>query len=203
MPQLSRSVIGLYITLSVAALIVLLIASPRVRADEKNAGDKSESRVQQGFRIAPVALNLEGRNRELVGLGSYLVNAVGGCNDCHTQPPFASGGNPYMGQPKHVNSAHYLGGGGTPFGPIFVPRNLTPDKTGRPEGGNTFEQFRAIMRTGIDPDRAHPQFGPYLQVMPWPAYQDMTDQDLRAIYEYLSAIPCVEGGPGEPANRCH
>ena len=30
----------------------------------------------------------------------------------------------------------------------------------------------------------------------------MTDHDLRAIYEYLSAIPCLEGGPGEPANRC-
>jgi hypothetical protein len=30
----------------------------------------------------------------------------------------------------------------------------------------------------------------------------MTDDDLRAIYTYLSAIPCLEGGPGEPANRC-
>jgi hypothetical protein len=24
-----------------------------------------------------------------VGLGSYLVNAAGGCNDCHTNPPYA------------------------------------------------------------------------------------------------------------------
>jgi len=31
----------------------------------------------------------------------------------------------------------------------------------------------------------------------------MTDRQLTAIYEYLSAIPCIEGGPGEPANRCH
>jgi hypothetical protein len=23
-----------------------------------------------------------------------------------------------------------------------------------------------------------------------------------AIYTYLSAVPCVEGGPGEPPNRC-
>jgi hypothetical protein len=38
--------------------------------------------------------------------------------------------------------------------------------------------------------------------MPWPIYRNMTDHDLRAIYEYLSAIPCVEGGPGEPPNRC-
>ncbi len=25
--------------------------------------------------------------------------------------------------------------------------------------------------------------------MPWPVFQDMTDQDLRAIYEYLRSIP--------------
>jgi hypothetical protein len=183
------------------ALAVVLTSSPRARAEgDDNQGD--DSRIQQGFNIAPVHLNLRGKNRALVGLGSYLVNAVGGCNDCHTQPPYAPGGDPYQGQPKKINAAGYLGGGGTPFGPFFVPRNLTPDKTGRPEGGNSFSQFRQIMTTGIDPDRAHPQFGPYLQVMPWPVYQDMTDHDLRAMYEYLSAIPCVEGGPGEPAHRC-
>jgi len=41
----------------------------------------------------------------------------------------------------------------------------------------------------------------------------MTDHDIRAIYEYLKAIPCIQGnypgpaGPGanippEPADRC-
>lgn len=44
--------------------------------------------------------------------------------------------------------------------------------------------------------------GDLLQVIPWPTLQNMTDDDLLAIYIYLSAIPCVEGGPGEPANRC-
>jgi cytochrome c553 len=39
--------------------------------------------------------------------------------------------------------------------------------------------------------------------MPWPVYQSLSDNDLRAIYEYLSAIPCVEGGPGSPPNRCN
>jgi hypothetical protein len=31
--------------------------------------------------------------------------------------------------------------------------------------------------------------------MPWPIHQNMTDHDIRAIYEYLSAIPCIEGPP--------
>jgi len=134
-----------------------------------------------------------------VGLGSYLVNAGGACNDCHTNPSFTDGHDPFLGQPKQVNAAAYLGGG-TSFGP-FISRNLTPDKTGLPEGGASFQEFLSIMRTGLDPNQAHPQFGPYLQVMPWPVYQSLTDNDLRAIYEYLSAIPCVEGEPGLPNPR--
>jgi hypothetical protein len=38
--------------------------------------------------------------------------------------------------------------------------------------------------------------------MPWPTFHNMTDDDLAAIYAYISSIPCLEGGPGEPANRC-
>ena len=31
-------------------------------------------------------------------------------------------------------------------------------------------------------------------VRPWPVYRNMTEQDLRAIYEYLRAIPHAEPG---------
>ena len=50
------------------------------------------TRIRIGFEIAPVPLNLRGKDRALVGLGSYIVNAQSGCNDCHTNPPFAPGG---------------------------------------------------------------------------------------------------------------
>jgi hypothetical protein len=189
-------------TAAIAAVLGLMLTnSPKGKAAE--GGDDSESKIQKGFAIAPVNLNLAGKNRALVGLGSYLVNTAGDCNGCHHGPPsvFAPGGDPFQGQPKRINQSGYLGGGTPLFGPVLLPRNLTPDKTGRPEGGASFEEFRQIMRTGIDPDHAHPQFGPFLQVMPWPAFQDMTDNDLRAIYEYLSAIPCVEGDPGLPKPR--
>jgi hypothetical protein len=184
-----------------AVLVVTLTHSPKGKA--AGGADDSESKIQKGFAIAPVNLNLVGKNRALVGLGSYLVNADGDCNGCHAGPAgeFAPGGDPFLGEPKHINEASYLSGGTPLFGPFFLPRNLTPDKTGRPEGGATFEEFRDIMRTGVDPDQAHPQFGPYLQVMPWPSFQEMTDHDLRAIYEYLSAIPCLEGDPGLPDPR--
>jgi hypothetical protein len=167
-----------------------------------NGPDDDESKIQRGFEIAPVPLNVVGKNRALVGLGSYLVNGFG-CNGCHAGPAgeFADGGNPFLGQPKVVRQSAYLAGGAQNFGPFFIPRNLTPDKTGLPEGGSSFEEFKSIIRTGIDPDHAHPQFGPFLQVMPWPNLQDLTDRDLRAIYEYLSAIPCLEGDPGLPNPR--
>jgi len=150
-------------------------------------------RIIRGYVVNPVRLNLDGKDRALVGLGSYLVNATGGCNDCHTNPSFAPGGDPFLGEPKQVNADHFLAGG-TTFGP-FTSRNLTPRlATGRP-AGLTFEQFRRTMRTGEDLKNAHPQISPLLQVMPWPVYQSLTDRDLRAIYEYLRAIPHAEPGP--------
>jgi hypothetical protein len=183
-----------------AVLALALVHSPKGKAA---GGDESESKVRRGLAIAPVPLNLAGKNRALVGLGSYIVNASGDCNGCHAGPSgeFAPGGDPFLGEPKHINEAAYLAGGTQLFGPFFIPRNLTPDKTGLPEGGASYEEFRAIMRTGVDPDQAHPQFGPLLQVMPWPNFQNMTENDLRAIYEYLSAIPCLEGDPGLPDPR--
>jgi hypothetical protein len=161
---------------------------------------RKQARVKQGFTIAPVYLSLAGKNRDLVGLGSYLVNAVGGCNDCHTNPSYATGGNPFMGQTKMVNKAGYLAGGAA-FGP-FISRNITPNGKGLP-AGHTYQEFQTIIRTGADLDQLHLAISPLLQVMPWPAYQDLTDRDLRAIYEYLSAIPCIEGGPGQQPGRCN
>ena len=190
---------------STATLVAVLtgIIAFSANGTAASGDDESESRIRRGFDMAPVPLNLAGKNRALVGLGSYLVNGPGDCNGCHHGPSgeYALGGDPFLGQPKVVNQAAYLAGGTPLFGPIFIPRNLTPDKTGAAEGGASFEEFFGIMRTGIDPDHAHPQFGPLLQVMPWPAFQDMSERDLRAIYEYLSAIPCIEGDPGLPDPR--
>jgi hypothetical protein len=191
----------------------LVFSSPRARADGQ---DDENSKVKIGFEIAPVHLNLAGKDRELVGLGSYIVNAQADCNGCHSAGPtteFAPGGNPYFNQPTVVNPATYLGGGRDfgPLGPLphIYSRNLTPDKTGRPEGGHTFSEFVQIIRNGTDFDHVHPTCtgapdgtclpapfdGSLLQIMPWPIQKNMTYHDLRAIYEYLSAIPCIEGPP--------
>ena len=72
---------------------------------------------------------------------------------------------------------------------------------------------RLWFRTGHDFDNAHPPcpatgaegciLGPpvtplngnVLQIMPWPVFAKKTDGDLRAVYEYLSAIPSLASLP--------
>jgi cytochrome c1 len=174
--------------LPILAVTGIVTALAGVSSGQTPQADEA-ARIQRGYQIAPVSLHLRGRDRALVGLGSYIVNAQAGCNDCHTNPPYAEGGDPFMGQPKRVNTAGYLAGG-QHFGP-FVSRNITPHENGLP-AGLTFPQFKNVMRTGHDPDLEHPQISPLLQVMPWPVYQNMTDRDLRAIYEYLRSIPSIE-----------
>jgi len=257
MPQGQRlKVLGAAITFAGVALAMML-RSPGAQAQDGQNND-DESLIHIGFKIAPVPLNLEGKNRDLVGLGSFIVNAQADCNGCHTAggPPnfnYAAGGNPYFGQKTVVDPTVYLSGGsnfgpvGTPTGPLgyagpnMITRNLTPDNTGRPEGGHTLSEFKQIMRTGIDFDHIHPICtaaqlaqieattdpnaslpvcipatmgnsvdGDLLQIMPWPVFHNMTDHQIEAIYEYLSAIPCIDnttstppaGAPNELRNDC-
>jgi len=214
---------GVVTAFTAIILAGMMNSSKRVSARDDETGNQTEeSRIQRGFAIAPVPLNVEGKSRALVGLGSYIVNAVGDCNGCHSAGPrteFANGGNPYFLSPpftgnKQLNLGTYLGGG-RDFGPNgsvqhLYSRNLTTDKTGLPAGGHTYKEFVEIMRQGTDFDHVHPNCtdgiatgncylppvnGDLLQVMRWPFFQNMTDHDLRAIYEYLSTIPCSPG-PG-------
>jgi len=159
-----KTAAGASLTLAVITLISTWSHPSRVKAYDDSDED---ALVQRGFQIAPVALNLEGKNRALVGLDSYIVNAVADCNGCHTAGRFpnfnyALGGNPYFGQPTKVDPTFYLSGGqdfgtaGTPTGssgyagPDIISRNLTPDKSGRTEGGHTLEEFKQIIRHGTD-----------------------------------------------------
>lgn len=271
--QLFKMAAGAVLALGVIAVTELLSTSPTVQAqDNENNGE--EQLVHIGFAIAPVPLNLEGKNRDLVGLGSFIVNAQADCNGCHTAggPPnfnYANNGNPYfLSQPlgTKTDPTTYLAGGspfgqavpssdsvggfpsgsvpasyppdgypidpttGFPYaGPVIISRNLTPDKSGRPEGGRTLAEFKEILRTGKDFDNIHPTClsdsdpnialgvcvpppvdGGKLQVMPWPLFHNMTDHQIEAIYEYLSAIPCIDntfspppaGAPNELRNDC-
>jgi hypothetical protein len=168
--------------------IVVTTALAVLPVSTSHADDESE--VKQGFAINPVPLNLADKNRSLVGKGSYIVN-TSGCNDCHTHPSYLPGHDPFVpGQTEMINADQYMTGG-RKFGPFITSANITPDALGRP-AGLTYDEFVTLLRTGHDPD-APP--GTLLQVMPWPVIGKKTNNDLRAIYEYLSAIPSKPDNP--------
>ncbi len=165
-------------TLPLLFAVAALATTSALAADDK-------ARIDKGLEIAPVPLKLGGLDRSKVGLGSYIVNGQAGCNDCHTSPSYANGGDPCQGQPIKINKKRYLAGG-REFPGGIVSANITPDARGLPHG-LTLKQFLNVIHTGREPDDADE----ILQVMPWPIFRNMTDADLTAVYEYLRAIPSI------------
>ena len=167
---------------TVAAFAALIIAGTLIDSksgqafNDNNGAQDEKLMIRTGLEVAAssgIQLNMANKDPDMVGLGSYLANVAGDCNGCHTLNPatrYLPSGNPYQRQPpdgpflgtKLENPATYLGGG-RDFGPLpspggavhIISRNLTPDKTGMAEGGNTLAEFIQIMRTGIDLDHAH------------------------------------------------
>ena len=107
--------------------------------------------------------------------GEYLARA-GDCVACHSAP----GGKAFAGGLKM----------GTPLGAIYAT-NITPDvETGI--GTYTLQDFDRAVRGGVAKDgrRLYP-------AMPYPSYAKLTDEDVRALYDYfMRAVP-----PVRQANR--
>lgn len=96
--------------------------------------------------------------------GEYLAR-IGGCASCHTMQrdgiPFAGGR-----------------GLSTPLGPI-VSTNITPNPV-HGIGRYSFADFQRVMREGTAPGGRH-----LYPAMPYTAYAKATDDDLRALFDYL------------------
>jgi mono/diheme cytochrome c family protein len=141
--------------------------------------------------------------------GEYLVSIMG-CNDCHTpwkmgpqgpEPdmdrylsghpeqigplPNVKAAAPYIASSFATNTA-YSG----PWG-VSYAFNLTPEQnTGL--GIWTEDMFLQTIRTGRHMGVSRPINPP----MPWPAYRNATDDDLKAVYAYLRTIkPIVNRVP--------
>jgi hypothetical protein len=163
------------------ALAGVLLGATACDDDKPPEEGQISEQAQKGLDIAPFQLDVTGLSKaekEKLGLGSYLVNSVGGCTDCHNTP-------------APDGSAKYLSGGvGFPIGAsgeLVYGRNLTPDAdTGMKL---TEAEFLEAMRTGKDykSDNAEE----LLFVMPWFNYRWMSTDDLKAIYAYLQKVPAV------------
>lgn len=121
--------------------------------------------TQQPAAPAP----LEGE--ALVARGEYLVNNIGGCNDCHT---------PMTPQGPDMTLA--LQGATLMFAPtIQIPwAPVAPSIAGLP-AGYTEEQFIAFMQTGVKPNGSRP-------LPPMPAFR-LNEEDARAMAAYIATLP--------------
>jgi hypothetical protein len=162
-------------------------------SDAASDGGGLSQRAQAGLAASPFPVATTGRTTaqlEQIGIGSYTVNVVSSCPDCHNNPAAAPGGG-------------FLAGGNQ-FGPVKA-RNLTSD----PSHGlrMTEAQFLEVLQTGKDqklsPDGGAPVS---LIVMPWEDFRWMSATDMKAIYAYLQTVPAdtndvtptVSGGPPIP-----
>ena len=161
---------------SSASEALTLESTSSVETQDEEAGESDfRARSQRGLEISPVPLQTSDLTREQkmrVGLGSYIVNGTADCGGCHSSPAgFLSGGNPFF-----LDRA----------GHVVWSRNLTPDaSTGM---ALTEGQFFEVMRMGKDFHRDQVKM---LVVMPWLIFRWMSDEDLKAIYAYLRALPPV------------
>lgn len=105
--------------------------------------------------------------------GAYLAE-MAGCTDCHTPQ---KNGAPLQG--LEFGGGFVLEG---PWGRV-ASANITPDPSGIPY--YDAQLFVQVMRTGYVKAR------PLNSIMPWPAYRDMTDENLRDLFAYLQTLKPV------------
>jgi mono/diheme cytochrome c family protein len=175
----------------VVAALAAFVTIPLLFAAEAKKGPKMTAQIKQG---------------------EHLVKSIG-CADCHTPKKMGPNG------PEDDNTRFLSGhpasnvvppppklpagpwmimaeGGLTawsgPWGVSFT-RNLTPDKeTGL--GDWTEQNFIDTLRTGKKMGKGRGLLPP----MPWQAFSNLSDDELKAIFAYLKSIPPIKNAVPEP-----
>ncbi|MCE7933033.1 MAG: diheme cytochrome c-553 [Chlorobi bacterium CHB2] len=168
--------------------------------------ETGESKATQQTTATTTTPDSASQHASRIERGKYLVT-ISGCNDCHTPmkmgpkgpekdmarllaghpeeaalptPPKIDG--PWGMMSTAMTGTAYAG----PWG-VSYAMNLTPDTT---TGlGNWSEQvFMLAIKEGKHFGGSRPIMPP----MPWDAYKQMTDEDLKAVFAYLKSIPAVK-----------
>lgn len=161
--------------------------------------------VLRGLTIDPInALPASASvgDQQLFGRGSYLVNAVAVCSECHTNRPRDSA-------TLKINTTQFLTGGfvfAVPPGLdalSHTTRTMSANLTGRTHASlDDYTTFLIKIDTGTIPDEGRPLAFP----MPWQAFRNMLPEDLTSIYEYVSVLPHPNGANDKatqpPARYC-
>ena len=121
---------------------------------------------------------------QLVARGSYLVNSVAACGNCHT--PKDSAGR--------LDATRPLAGGGvwvtTPAFEVHAS-NITPD-VGTGIGAWSDEDIKQAIRQGVRPGHGRLANVPLASVMYSSYYKVLTDSDMDAVVAYLKSVPAAK-----------
>jgi mono/diheme cytochrome c family protein len=185
--RFSRSSIAVATGAGLATAVAILFSSTAAQASRKEA---QTTRVERG---------------------RYLVSAMG-CNDCHTpwqmgpkgpepdmsrmlsghpaalkMPPAPAPQGPWLWTAAATNTA-FAG----PWG-VSYAANLTPDQNTGLGIWREVDFVNAI--------RLGKHFGVSREIlppMPWPAFRNLNDEDLKSIYAFLRTIPPVSNLVPDP-----
>jgi mono/diheme cytochrome c family protein len=118
--------------------------------------------------------------------GSYLVNSLLTCGNCHSP----------KGPPQAIAGKDFSGGLSWDEPPFKVTApNITQDKdTGI--GNYTDAQIKTVLRKGVKPNGV-----PVAMVMPSGFYEIMTERDLNAVVAYLRTIKPVSNKVPDPVYK--
>lgn len=172
------------------ALLSFLRSLPPVRHSVPAHEPNLLGQAVLAFVLAPQgptrAVRAEVTPAPTAAYGEYLVHSVANCVGCHTARDLRTG----------AFTGPLLGGGAvheslSSPGKRFVAPNLTPDARWGWVASWPEEVFLARFRQGRLVEGSP---------MPWSAFRNMSDDDLRAIFRYLATVPAAAGGP-DPAKR--
>lgn len=134
-----------------------------------------------GPKTRPVTSRQFERTPERVARGRYLVQALLGCETCHTPSDWTQHGAPKIAGMELAGQPFLLPG----FPGALVAPNLTPDaETGSARWSD--DQIARAIREGIKHDGTT-----LFPMMPYGNYRNLSDEDLASVVVYLRSVPPV------------
>jgi cytochrome c553 len=146
-----------------------------------------------GKYVRPITEEKVAVTSERLVRGGYLVNQVCACGACHTSREHGD----IATEPERTDA--FLAGGNIYVAPgmtdgLWIP-NITPDAETGVGAWSDDELMRAI-RDGVTRDGRF-----MLPLMPFGAYQHLSDEDVRSIVAYLRAVPAYKQAKPRPENK--
>jgi len=140
-------------------------------------------RFTAAFAFVLAVTSVARADTDLIKRGSYLVNGILTCGNCHTP----------KGPTGDIGDRAFSGGLSWDEAPFKVTApNITPDKeTGI--GEYTDAELKQVLRKGIKRNGA-----PVAMIMPSGFYEIMTDGDLDAVIAYLHTLKPTNNRVPEP-----